>query len=69
MKNVDELYKNYFNSYKSDYDTDDELTEDKKKKFDYKQFALGDAINKESKLDGKMEELKLTELPEWVKKI
>ena len=68
MKNVDELYKNYYDDYKSDYDTDDELTEDKKKKFDYKQFELGDAINKESKLDGKTEELKLTELPEWVKK-
>ena len=34
MKNVDELYKNYYNAYKSDYDTDyDKLTEDKKKNF------------------------------------
>ena len=56
MKNVDELYKNYFNSYKSDYDTDDELTEDKKKKYDYKQFELDDEINKESKLDEKTKE-------------
>ena len=30
MKNVDKLYKNYFNSYKSDYDTDNELKDDKK---------------------------------------
>ena len=30
MKNLDELYKNYYNAYKSDYDTDDELKEDKK---------------------------------------
>ena len=38
MKCVGELYKNYYDAYKSDYDTDDELTENKKKKFDYKQF-------------------------------
>ena len=31
MKNVDELYKNYYNDYKSDFDTNNELTEDKKK--------------------------------------
>ena len=31
MKNVDELYKNYYNAYKSNFDTNDELTEDKKK--------------------------------------
>ena len=31
MKTVDELYKNYYNAYKSDFDTNDELTEDKKK--------------------------------------
>ena len=34
MKNVDELYKKYYNAYKSDYDTDDELKGAKKKKFD-----------------------------------
>ena len=33
MKNVDELYKNYYNAYKSDFDTDDDLAENKKKKF------------------------------------
>ena len=32
MKNVDKLYKKYYNVYKSDYDNDDELTKEKKKK-------------------------------------
>ena len=32
MKNVDELYKKYYNTYKNDYDTDHELSEAKKKK-------------------------------------
>ena len=67
MKNVDELYKNYYNAYKSDFDTNDQLTEDKKKKFNYKQFEIEDKINKESKLDEKTKELKLTKLPKWVK--
>ena len=40
MKNVDDLYKNYHNAYKSDFNTNDELTEDKKKKFNYKQFEI-----------------------------
>ena len=31
MKNVNELYKNYYNAYISDFDTDNELTEDEKK--------------------------------------
>ena len=32
MKNVDDFYKNYYNAYKSDFDTYyDELTEDKRK--------------------------------------
>ena len=55
MKNVDELYKKYYNAHKSDYDTNGELKEDKKKKFDYKQCELGDEINKEPKLDEKNE--------------
>ena len=67
MRNVDEPYKNYYNAYKSDFDTNDELTEDKKKKFNYKQFEIDDMISKESKLDGKMKELKLTKLPKWAK--
>ena len=58
MKNVDELCKNYYNTYKSDFDTDNELTENKKKKFNYKQFQLGDIIST------KTDELKL---PKWIK--
>ena len=58
MKNVDKLYKNYFNSYKSDYDTDNELKDDKKKKFENKQFEIDDKISKESKLDKKNEKVK-----------
>ena len=42
MKNVDEIYENYYNAYKNDYDKDDELNEAQKKKIDYKQFKLGD---------------------------
>ena len=58
MKDVDQLYKNYYNAYKSDFDTDDELTEDKKKKFNYKQFELDNIISTKS------DKLKL---PKWVK--
>ena len=32
MKIVDKLYKNYYNAYKSDYNSDNELKENKKKK-------------------------------------
>ena len=58
MKNVDELYKNYYNAYKSDFDTDDELTEDKKKRFNYKQFELDDIISTKSDK---------SKLPKWAK--
>ena len=58
MKNVDELYKNHYNAYKNDYDTDDELTEDKKKNFNYKQFEINDIISTKSD--------KLI-LPKWAK--
>ena len=51
MKNVDELYKKYYNGYKNDYDTDDELNETKKKKIDYKQFELFDKTDKKLTLD------------------
>ena len=67
MKKVDELYKDYYDVYKSDHDTNDELTGDKKKNFDYKQFELDDITSKESKLGEKTEELKLSELPKWIK--
>ena len=58
MKNVDQLYKNYHNAHKSDFDTDDELTEDKNKRLNYKQFELDDIISTKS------DKLKL---PKWVK--
>ena len=48
MKDVDELYKNYY----------DELAENEKKKFNYKQFELDDIISTKS------DKLKL---PKWVK--
>ena len=48
MKNGDELYKNYY----------DELAENEKKKFNYKQFELDDIISTKS------DKLKL---PKWVK--
>ena len=47
MKNVDEPYKKNYNFYKNDFDNDDELSEAKKKKFDYKQFELFDKTDKE----------------------
>ena len=50
MKNVDELYEKYYNAYKNDYDAD-ELSEAKKKKFDYKQFELFHKTDKKVTLD------------------
>ena len=61
-----ELHEKYYNAYKSDYDTDDELNEAKKKMFDYKQFQLDNKIDKESKLDEEKKDLKLTALPIWL---
>ena len=57
MKNIDKLYKKYYDAYKNDYDTDDKLNKVKKKKFYYKQFKLGDKKDEESKL---------TALPKWL---
>ena len=57
MKNVNQLYEKYYNVYKNDSDTDDELNEAKKRKCDNKQFKLGDK---------KGEESKLTALPKWL---
>ena len=51
MKNVDELYEKYYNAYKNDYDAD-ELSEAKKKKFNYRQFELFDKTDKKLELDG-----------------
>ena len=66
MKNGGELYRKYYNAYKSDYDTDDELNEAKKKKFDYKQFKLVDKTDEELKMDEETKDLKLTALPKWL---
>ena len=60
MENFNDLYKNYYNVYKSDYDADDELKEDKKKTFGYKQFELGDKIIKESNQMKKMKQFEIT---------
>ena len=40
MKNVDEFYKKYYKSYKSDYDANNELSEAKKKKLELKDLKL-----------------------------
>ena len=66
MKNVDELCKKYYNAYESDYGTDDQLNETKKKILDYKQFKLGDKTDEELKLDEETKDLKLTALPKWL---
>ena len=58
MKNVDELFGKYYNAYNSDYDTDDELNEAKKKKVDHKQFELVDNIDEVLKLDEQTKDLK-----------
>ena len=58
MKNVDELFEKYYSAYNSDYDTDDELNEAKKKKVDHKQFELVDKIDEVLKLDEETKVLK-----------
>ena len=52
MKDVDELYEKYYNTYKNDYDNNDELSEVKKKTFDYKQFELFNKTDKRLTLAG-----------------
>ena len=69
VKNVDEIHKKYYNAYKSDYDTDDELKGAKKKKFDHKQFELDGKINKQSKVNEKTKELKLNYQNSWALKM
>ena len=66
MKNGGELQRKYYNAYKSDCDTDHELNEAKKKKFDYKQFKLVDKTDEELKMDEETKDLKLTALPKWL---
>ena len=69
MKTVDELYKKYYNDCKNGFNNDDDLSEGKKKKFDYRQFESFDKTDKKLKLDGetkKDEESKLTALSKWL---
>ena len=69
MKNVDKLYKKYYNAYKNDYDNNGKLSEGKKKKIDCKQFELFDKTDKKLTLDGKTKKdelAKLTALPKWL---
>ena len=69
MKYVAERYKKYYNFYENDFDNDDELSEAKKKKFDYKQFEFFDKTDKELTLDGKTKkdkESKMNALPKWL---
>ena len=58
MKNIDKLYEKYYNAYKNHYVIDYVLSENKKKKFDYKQFELFDKTDKKLTLDGKTEKMK-----------
>ena len=51
MKNVYELYENYYSADKKDYDAGDVLIEAKKKEFNYKQFELFDETDERPKLD------------------
>ena len=51
MKNVYELYENYYSADKKDYDDGDVLIEAKKKEFNYKQFELFDETDERPKLD------------------
>ena len=61
MKHFNELYEKYYNAYKNDNDTN-ELSEAKKKKFDYKQFELLDKTDKKLTLDEETKKKKMTSL-------
>ena len=61
MKHFNELYEKYYNAYKNDHDTN-ELSEAKKKKFDYKQFELLDKTDKKLTLDEERKKKKMTSL-------
>ena len=50
MKNVHELYKNYYSAYKNDYGADD-LSKAKRRKLDYNQFELFDKTDKKLIVD------------------
>ena len=61
MKHFNELYEKYYNAYKNDHDTN-ELSEAKKKKFDYKQFELLYKTDKKLTLDEETKKKKNDEL-------
>ena len=67
MKNVDELYKKYYNDYKNDYHVD-ELIEAKKKIFHYKQFELFDKTDKKLTLEEKTKKF-FKEIENWEKNV
>ena len=72
MENVYELYEKYYNIYKNNFDNDDELSEAKKEKFNYRQFELFNKTDKKLTLDEetkKDQDSKLTELPKAIKLI
>ena len=52
IKNVEEVYRKYYDAYKEKDDNGGELNGAENKKFDYKQFKIVDKTDKESKLDG-----------------
>ena len=51
MKNVEEVYRKYYDAYKDKYDSSGEFNGPKNWKFDYKQFKIVNKTEKESKLD------------------
>ena len=52
IKNVEEVYRKYYDACKEEYDIGGELNGAENKTFDYKQFKIVDKTDKESKLDG-----------------
>ena len=51
VKDVEEIYRTYYDSCKGEYDISNELNETENKKLDHKQF-FEIVVDKESKLDG-----------------
>ena len=52
IKNVEEVYRKYYDACKEEYDIGGELNGAENKTFDYKQSKIVDKTDKESKLDG-----------------
>ena len=51
MKDVDELYEKYYDTFRGKYDNSDELNRAENKKFDYKQFKIYNKTDEESQLN------------------